>query len=270
MFSKLHERLGTAGLIVAIVALVAALTGSAFAASKYVTEKQAIKIAKKYAGKPGKDGAVGPQGQKGDKGDPGQNGQNGQNGSTGGTGATGPKGATGATGTTGSAGATGATGATGSPWTAEGTLPKGKTFTGAFNGVGGTVGGVADYPTTKKEGEEFIPISFPLPLSANPTVVVVKGNNDDKSAQGCPLPANWAVAGVPEAAEGKLCIYLGPALGGSSFSELTVSPKNPATNMLFAAGEGSSKEGTLLLAKCGAGAPASGCIDFGLWAVTGN
>lgn len=108
MFSKLHERLGTAGLVVAIVALVVALTGSAFAASKFITKPEAVKIAKREAKKfAGKDGAPGPAGPQGPAG------TNGTNGKDGGAGAEGPKGATGAAGATGATGATGKTGPTG-------------------------------------------------------------------------------------------------------------------------------------------------------------
>jgi hypothetical protein len=91
MLSRMHQRLGTAGLVVAIVALVAALTGAAFAAGGLTKqqEKQVKKIAKKYAGKPGpagpqgQPGSQGQAGAKGDKGDPGKDGTNGTNGTDG-------------------------------------------------------------------------------------------------------------------------------------------------------------------------------------------
>jgi hypothetical protein len=84
----MHQKLGTAGFVVAIVALVVALTGAAFAAGGLTKqqEKQVKKIAKKYAGKPGppgKQGAPGAQGSKGDKGDPGAPGKDGANGTNG-------------------------------------------------------------------------------------------------------------------------------------------------------------------------------------------
>jgi hypothetical protein len=50
MLSRLHNKVGTAGLVVAIVALVAALAGSAYAAKDVLTKqekKQVEKIAKK-------------------------------------------------------------------------------------------------------------------------------------------------------------------------------------------------------------------------------
>jgi hypothetical protein len=97
---RLQEPFGKAGLTVAILALVMALVGGAYAAAGLTKsqEKQVTKIAKKYAGKPGAPGATGPQGPKGD---------------TGGTGPQGPKGDTGATGSQGPKGDTGNTGAPG-------------------------------------------------------------------------------------------------------------------------------------------------------------
>jgi len=94
MFSKLHDRLGTAGLVVAVVALVLALAGTAFAAAGLngKQKKEVKKIAKQFAGKAGAPGATGPtgatgpQGAKGDTGPkgeagaPGENGEDGENG----------------------------------------------------------------------------------------------------------------------------------------------------------------------------------------------
>jgi hypothetical protein len=85
----IHDRWGKAGLIIAVVALVAALGGTALAAKSAFTktqEKKIAQIAKKYAGEKGRDGAQGPQGlpgangTNGGMGDRGENGTNGQNG----------------------------------------------------------------------------------------------------------------------------------------------------------------------------------------------
>jgi hypothetical protein len=86
MLSRIHNKLGTAGLVVAVVALVAALTGAAFAANAKLSpqqKKEVKKIAKKYAGKQGPVGPQGPQGLPGVPGTPGQNGTNGTNGTNG-------------------------------------------------------------------------------------------------------------------------------------------------------------------------------------------
>jgi len=82
MINRIHSKLGTAGFILAIIALVAMLTGAAFAAGGLTKqqEKQVKKIAKKYAGK---QGPIGPQGQPGAKGDQGAKGDTGAAGASG-------------------------------------------------------------------------------------------------------------------------------------------------------------------------------------------
>lgn len=87
MISKLHDRLGTAGLVVAIVALVVALTGTAFAALPGLNSKQKKEvknIAKQFPGAPGAPGAPGPAGPTGPQGaqGPAGNGTPGENGKT--------------------------------------------------------------------------------------------------------------------------------------------------------------------------------------------
>ena len=93
MFSTLRTRFGIPGTI-AVVALVLAMAGGAYAAAKLSSQekKEVAKIAKKFAGKAGPVGPAGPQGPggangkdganggKGEKGDPGTNGANGTNG----------------------------------------------------------------------------------------------------------------------------------------------------------------------------------------------
>jgi hypothetical protein len=82
----IREPFGTAGLIVACVALVLATTGAAFAAKGALTGKQkkeVEKIAKKFAGKPGEAGAPGAPGAPGKDGVNGANGKDGVNGTNG-------------------------------------------------------------------------------------------------------------------------------------------------------------------------------------------
>ena len=97
MFHKVRERLGSAGLAVAIVALIAALSGGVYAATatnsakkpaKGLTKAQVIALIKanSKAGPPGSPGALGPAGGAGTKGDQG---------APGGKGDPGPKGDTG-------------------------------------------------------------------------------------------------------------------------------------------------------------------------------
>ncbi len=178
MFSRIHQRLGTAGLIVAVVALVAALGGTAFAAAQLnpTQKKEVRKIAKKYAGKrgprgkrgpkgkPGNDGAQGPQGDPGPKGEKGDTGAPGKDGNDGKSVSVSPysgsecaeaEGEEGAEFTNDSGTAYACNGKEGSPWTAGGTLPEGATETGSWFGV------------TNGSGElKLASISFPIPLQA--------------------------------------------------------------------------------------------------------
>ena len=178
MFRRVHEKLGTAGLVIAVVALVAAFTSSAFAgATEWKLTKSEVKevkkIAKKYAGEDGAPGAQGPPGPAGAKGD---------------AGAPGPKGDKGATGATGPTGAEGPAGPT------ETKLPFEQTLTGvwAFTGEG--------------EGRsEYVPISFPLRVEPEPALYEQSTNlippGGGPTAQ-CPGSVS-----NPEAAPGEFCLY---------------------------------------------------------------
>lgn len=152
MFALLEEKVGAAGLIVAIVALVTALSGGAFAAQKFITKKEAIKIAKKYAGKNGAAGAQGPAGPAGATGAKGENGATGQQGETGETGETGPAGPV------------------------ETTLPAGKTMTGVW--------GFRESNVT----EAYAQISFPLRYPGEPEFHVL--NEGEASTTECPGSAS--------------------------------------------------------------------------------
>ena len=135
MLKRIHDKLGTAGLVIAVVALVAALAGTAFAAGGLTKkqEKQVVKIAKKYAGKPGAKGDPGAPGAQGPKGDPGPKGE------------PGPK---------GDRGEQGLEGEVGPPGPTETELPPGKTMTGVWSFIG------------SGQEEYWANISFPLRLPA--------------------------------------------------------------------------------------------------------
>lgn len=135
---------------VAVVALVFAMTGGAFAAKDYATGS------KQSTGKRGPKGKPGPRGPKG---------------------ATGPKGDTGAKGDTGSQGPKGDTG---DPWTAGGFLPSGKSLGGTW------VAGVGPEILPGK-GAAAASISFGLPLPALPEIVIVKKDQEGtEHAAECP------------------------------------------------------------------------------------
>lgn len=139
MLSRIQNKLGTAGLVVAVVALVAALSGAAIAAGglsspeKKEIKKQSQKFAKKYAkqfAKPGPQGPAGNAGAAGAKGNTGDRGPEGPEG---------PQGEPGADGT----------------FSTE-PLPTGETLTGMF-----AAGGENDREA----------ISFPIPTLSAPTAV---------------------------------------------------------------------------------------------------
>jgi Collagen triple helix repeat (20 copies) len=230
MLTGIHQKLGTAGFIISIVALMAALGGGAYAASGGLTGKQTKeveKIAKKYAGKPGAPGAAGPSGAAGAKGDTGAagahgtNGINGENGGKGDPGAPGAKGNPGASPTVvqlapqsppecegvggtkiiGAAGeeafACNGTGGSGEGYPA--TLPSGRTETGLWESQGenGLVfAGVA----TRTE------ISFPLPLAAAPTETVLIEPNST-AGQKAECPGEFEHPEAATATAGILCLY---------------------------------------------------------------
>jgi hypothetical protein len=201
MLSRIHNKLGTAGLVVAVVALVAALAGTAFAATKLnsTQKKEVTKIAKKYAGKKGATGPAGPQGPAGAagaKGDKGDAGAAGAAGSAGATGPTGPKGATGAAGVS----VTGPTGPTGP----VGPLASGQSETGtwAFRSMGGRAYnlGTVEEPFVFYSEIEFFasPLSFNIPLEEAPEELVF----NEPATTKCPGNIN-----EPSAAKGVLCVY---------------------------------------------------------------
>jgi hypothetical protein len=222
MLTKIHQKLGTAGFVISIVALVAALGGGAYAASGGLTGKQkkeVEKIAKKYAGKPGAPGATGPggaSGAKGDKGDAGAAGTNGTNGTNGANG-------TSVT-TTAFAGAKGTCteggvevkSASGTSFVCNGeagetgfseSLPAGKTLKGNW-GFGYT-------PQFSENKQIFAPISFAIPVTGSITAVYVKTPGEE--AANCPGSST-----APAAAPGFLCIYKKIGNAGVEFLGATV------------------------------------------------
>jgi hypothetical protein len=270
MFSKLREPFGKAGLIVAIIALVAALGGGAYAASGGLNGKQKKEvkaIAKHFAGKRG------PQGKRG------KNGQNGQNGANGAPGAKGDTGAAGTNGTNGTPGASGKSveateiaaapgepceeqggafyevegsgvpteicnGKEGSPWSVGG-LPQGATETGTW-----TVS--ASPAIANEEGEVYAPISFSVPLREPLEFATGKVHYVPFLGE-APCEGN---AAEPSAPEGELCIYESEKHGLSFLNTV---------DMEFAP-NAASKSGTVLVFN----EVQEHAWAFGSWAVTGE
>lgn len=181
MLERIHQKLGTAGFVISVVALIAALGGGAYAASGGLTPKQkkeVEKIAKKYAGKPGTTGAAGTTGAKGDSGPAGANGSPGNAGSNGvspvGTKFAGAKSGSGCsnggvefTGANTTFACNGTTGFTE-------TLPEGQTETGTFS--------LSQSSTT--EHVALTQISFSIPLEAEGKSPLEEGGVPKAGAEG--------------------------------------------------------------------------------------
>jgi hypothetical protein len=197
---RLKERLGTngPGVTIAVIALVVALTGGAYAAATGgltgKQKKEVEKIAKKSAGKPG---ATGPQGAAGAKGDTGAEGKEGKLGTS-----------VTSTAYSGSECAEGGievksaspvayvcNGEEGSPWTDGGTLPPGATETGIFSMV--TNGTSTGYQTV---------LSLPIPLAAlietEHTFISGVATDQEFTAE---CGSKFAV--IPSPKPGVFCIY---------------------------------------------------------------
>lgn len=225
--SLIRNRLGIPGLI-AVIALVFAMAGGAWAAKGVVITKlsqikpSVQKQLKGNEGKQGPAGPAGPQGAAGAAGKDGAAGPAGEDGSAGPTGVTGAKGATGATGPTGAtgnngvAGATGATGPTGQTGYVA-VLPDGATLTGSWSF--GTVPKGAVPPSFPPIGEELLlPISFPIPLKAGlpdtsvhyigPNGMELSLNEEFEPVETTPTQC-LGTAGSPKANAGHLCVYAG-------------------------------------------------------------
>lgn len=168
MFRGVRSRLTYAN-VVATLALVFAMSGGAYAASKFlITSTKQIKpsVLKQLQGKAGPAGSVGAAGAVGPAGPTGPTGPKGADGTSGAPGTNGtsvtsstePKGANCKEGGSKFVAANGTTyacnGENGSPWTAGGTLPPGATETGVWSLTGGG------------DGETYLPISFTIRLAA--------------------------------------------------------------------------------------------------------
>jgi Collagen triple helix repeat (20 copies) len=216
VFSVIRRRLCYAN-VVATLALVFAMSGGALAAGHYLltsTSQVSPKVLKALKGQTGKTGSVGAQGAQGSQGVQGAQGAHGEPGAVGPAGPQGPQ---------GEPGAPGVAGKEGSPWTAGGTLPAGKSETGAWGGGGG--------PEVTDMGfsERIAVASFAIPLLVTPTYNVIgveegqgeakeneraKKDNEKRKLQGepeLPLPIPTDCKGTvekPEATEGNLCVFV--------------------------------------------------------------
>jgi hypothetical protein len=267
MFHRFHDRFGTAGVVIAVIALVVALGGTALAAGKLngTQKKEVEKIAKKFAGKPGANGAAGAPGEKGAPGANGTNGTNGTNGKSVAVAAE-PEGENCEQGgikveVEGSV-ASKKYVCNGAPWTAGGTLPDEATETGTWS-VPEVVLIPGLYTT---ESEYLVPIDFTIPVTPAPVFTFVPNapGGGFGTATGCP----GVVGGLPQAASGRFCVYgVGIKLGLNEYPSGTGVTTSDPTDI--EQGEpGVTPAGTLLKVKCTGGLEGA-CSGKGLWAVTG-
>jgi hypothetical protein len=215
--------------IVATLALVFAMSGGALAASHYLitsTKQISPKVLKQLKGKSGAAGKEGAPGKAGGNGTNGTNGTGGGNGESvtsaevkvgdatacnalGGSKFTvGGSVTTACNGKAGKEGKVGENGKEGSPWTAGGTLPSGKTETGAWG-----------FSATESHLERLA-ISFPIPLTGEelPTGgrVGLQGVDCEKGASTCHVRVDPRLA-----QEGKIGAEPGELCAGKSGTELT-------------------------------------------------
>jgi hypothetical protein len=192
MFSSVHRRLTYAN-VVATFALVFAMSGGAYAASKYlITSTKQIKpsVLKQFQGKAGAKGAQGPAGPAG------------LAGAVGAVGPQGPAGKEGASGKDGAPGEPGAKGEKGEPGPLVEVLPSGKTLRGEWNLVGPS-GGLAATQVT-----------FQFPLKEAPAAHYVTVNGQERIFNGTSGKAEEVTSSHctgsvenPTAAPGNLCVY---------------------------------------------------------------
>jgi hypothetical protein len=267
--NSIREPFGTAGLIIACIALIAALGGTALAAAKLNSKqkKEVEKIAKKFAGKPGAAGANGAPGAKGDAGAAGANGTNGTNGAPGAN----------VTQTAIPAGGECGAGVSGVNYTLSGTSTK------ICNGKNGTTGFTETLPPEKTEtgawgfgpamSSEFlseeISFSFAIPLAdplvgestvhyINPAGKEVFGVTfQERNPIGTP-PSCAGNAANPTAEPGNLCIY-------AAVQENGVFASTTAIHGAGSAAAGASTAGAILTMGV-AGSEGSGA--WGSYAVT--
>lgn len=236
--SRLREPFGTAGLVVAIVALLFALSGGAWAltasTSGHHKNHKKAKSKKGPRGPRGKTGAAGPAGPQGPA---GANGKDGANGSNGAKGDKGEKGDQGIQGVKGDKGDQGDPGPEGSPWTDGGTLPAGATEAGTYGAQ-----------TSVESGEYgiFVPISFPIPISdataSASTNHVEYGPNEPPQVEITPAQEEFfencpGTYQHPKALPGRLCIFGSPTAPeyNTSFIGVVTSPL-AGTHFIGAAG----------------------------------
>jgi hypothetical protein len=241
---------------VAVLALMLALSGGAYAAGRFVitsTKQISPKVLKALKGKPGPRGASGAAGASGTTG-PG--GPQGPAGPAGAPGKPGEKGAQGVPGERGEEGPPG------SPWSVGGTLPSGKSEKGAW-----AFGPIAAEALPSSE-IQVATASFTIPLKAalsasevhyidpaGKEVVFEEEELKEKTSTAC-----TGSVSDPVAEAGNLCVYAAEETGAVSFDGFISNPAAAGT----APEEGAGTTGAVLFVQ----RTGSEVRLRGTWAVT--
>lgn len=192
MLTAIRKRITYTNLAVT-AALVFAMSGSAYAANRYLitsTKQISPKVLKTLKGASGQNGAPGAQGPAGPAGPTGATGPQGP------AGPVGEAGSTGAPGTNGANGKNGTNGKNGEPWTPNNTLPAGATETGTY----------VLQATSPTSTGGLVQISFPIQLATPGEVgvqIITKKQVEENA-----IPAGCSGnAEEPKADQGNLCIF---------------------------------------------------------------
>jgi hypothetical protein len=286
MFSKMGRRL-TYGNIAMTLALLFAMSGGAYAASKYVitsTKQISPKVLNTLKGQNGKTGATGSAGAVGPVGPAGPIGPAGKDGAAGANGSNGTNGANGEN-VTSTALTTKNThceeggseftvagkhtyACNGSPWV-TGTLPVGKHETGQW--------AISQY-MPKTGGDEFLDtgLSFPIPLAKALDEEQVhyiglgEGENEEESKWALAIKEHECKGSYekPEAASGSLCVFTAHSVNWGVDSPV-LEPVVFSIKNEEAGAEGAGVSGAVLTNN-GAPAKQAGSVTMtGDWVVTG-
>jgi hypothetical protein len=226
MFQAIRRHVNATSLV-AVIALVFAMSGGAYAAKRYLitsTKQISPSVLKKLKGANGKPGANGANGAVGATGPAGSQGSGGSQG------ATGPAGAPGKEGPAGAPGAPGKEGPEGQPWTPNNTLPTGATETGTWSAPAGAESDIAS-------------ISFPIQLAgtlaSDHTHYITVAEAAGTLPEGCAGNAE-----EPVAEPGFLCVFEGGLSSPVGGAELALLLKPGASGF---SGAGAGKTGATLL-----------------------
>jgi hypothetical protein len=240
MIQSLRKRVN-ATTVIAVFALVFAMTGGAYAAKKYLitsTGQISPKVLKSLKGSAGAKGANGASGAPGAQGAAGPAGPQGAAGAAGAAGAKGENGKDGAKGEQGIPGTTGFTA----------TLPSGKTETGTW---------AASQESVNYGSPAAVSFAIPLAAGLDEEHVHFQPAEEETAAvekfeEACPGSAE-----APKAIAGNLCVYVG-RLTNLGFNAI-VTPSSPGNV------QGTGTGGAIILFNAEEPEPATA---WGDWAVT--